>query len=305
MNDDNPQQTPVSLSIGALSRATGVPVETLRTWERRYGFPDPDRNDSGHRVYDAGIVERIRLVDRALQAGNRAANVVPLSEDDLRELLTVELLDSGPMTPRDPGHEYVEAWLTAAHEFDGPRLEHLLRDAWMELGPLRFLSERVSPFLFELGAAWAERRLAVAHEHFASERLRDFLTSHWRPLSDRASGPTVVCATLPGESHVLGLHMIALIFAVAGMRVVYIGADSPIDDIVMSAETQRAAAVAISVSVAANRFVSRQELAAIREALDDERELIVGGLGAPRGLPGVQPVESLQELADWAKRAAA
>ncbi len=39
------------VSIGGLSRATGVPIETLRTWELRYGFPKSVRKPSGHRLF--------------------------------------------------------------------------------------------------------------------------------------------------------------------------------------------------------------------------------------------------------------
>src|SRR5687768_4224959 len=54
------------LSIGALSRATGVPADTLRTWERRYGFPAAERTESGHRRYSLLTLERLRLMVRAL-----------------------------------------------------------------------------------------------------------------------------------------------------------------------------------------------------------------------------------------------
>lgn len=51
-----------TLSIGDLARATGVGEATLRAWERRYGFPTPRREPSGHRRYDPGDVERVRRV---------------------------------------------------------------------------------------------------------------------------------------------------------------------------------------------------------------------------------------------------
>ena len=53
------------VSIGALSRATGIPVETLRTWESRYGFPVPERRPSGHRLYPLAIVPRLRRIAEA------------------------------------------------------------------------------------------------------------------------------------------------------------------------------------------------------------------------------------------------
>ena len=75
------------LSIGALSRATGIPVETLRTWESRYGFPVPERRPSGHRVYPLSIAPRLRRIAEALARGHRAGQVVPASDADLRQLL--------------------------------------------------------------------------------------------------------------------------------------------------------------------------------------------------------------------------
>ena len=39
------------LSIGALARASYIPVTTLRTWERRYGYPVAERKPSGHPLH--------------------------------------------------------------------------------------------------------------------------------------------------------------------------------------------------------------------------------------------------------------
>ena len=75
------------LSIGALSAATGIPVETIRTWERRYGFPIAERKPSGHRVYPVSTIPRLRLIAAALARGHRAAEVVGTSEQTLAALL--------------------------------------------------------------------------------------------------------------------------------------------------------------------------------------------------------------------------
>ena len=79
---------PVSgpLSIGALSRATQIPVETLRTWERRYGSPVALRKPSGHRVYPAAIVDQLRRVARLLSQGHRAGEILGLSASGVRSL---------------------------------------------------------------------------------------------------------------------------------------------------------------------------------------------------------------------------
>src|SRR5688572_19689368 len=90
------------LTIGAIARATGIPVQTLRTWERRYGFPRPERTESGHRRYPLEVVERLRLMDRAIAQGHRASTVVGGELDALQALLalggpdTVSVPASGP-----------------------------------------------------------------------------------------------------------------------------------------------------------------------------------------------------------------
>src|SRR5215467_10179959 len=78
---------PQMFTIGALSRATGVPPDTLRTWERRYGFPKPERTDTGHRRYSQAAVERLQLVREALQLGHRAATVIHTDIEALRALV--------------------------------------------------------------------------------------------------------------------------------------------------------------------------------------------------------------------------
>ena len=78
-----------ALSIGALSRATRIPVETLRTWERRYGAPRPVRKPSGHRLYPAATVEHLRRVGRLLSQGHRPAELLGLSLRQLDSMLSL------------------------------------------------------------------------------------------------------------------------------------------------------------------------------------------------------------------------
>src|SRR5689334_9148925 len=74
-------------SIGALSRASGVPAETLRTWERRYGFPSAERTESGHRRSPPSTLDRLRLVVSAMALGHRPSNVLAADEATLRQWL--------------------------------------------------------------------------------------------------------------------------------------------------------------------------------------------------------------------------
>lgn len=64
------------LSIGDLARRTGLTPAALRAWETRYGFPRPQRLDSGHRRYDERYVALIRQVLRSKDAGVRLESAI-------------------------------------------------------------------------------------------------------------------------------------------------------------------------------------------------------------------------------------
>lgn len=297
--------TPPRLSIGAVSRAAGIPVPTLRTWERRYGFPVPERRPSGHRQYSSEVIEHLRLIASALDSGHRAAQVVPLPLDDLRSLLTVSAIarEGGDRAAAGgaPPPAALEDLLEAALAFQIGRLEAALEGRCEELGAIDFVDECLGPFLVALGIAWAEGRLPVANEHAASECIRVVLSRLWLPGRDRLVDDVVVHATLPDEGHDLGLHMSAVAFAEAGWRIMFLGSNTPVIDIAIAARESQARAVAISVSAASDPSASARALRSLRRVLPSEVALAVGGAGAPSGVPSVEHFTAVRSLHEWAK----
>ncbi len=296
-----------TLNIGALSMATGVPVETIRTWERRYGFPESQRNDAGHRIYDLDTIEHLRLITAILAQGYRPSQLEGRNTEELEALLektTGGEVESKSKTGAGEDKEeiclkWLEKWMRAVSELDRKRFEGYLRGDFSRMNALDFMNERVQPFLVELGEGWAEGRLSVLHEHFASECIRDFLVAAWRPLSDMARGPKVVLATFSGEQHCLGLHMAAMAVAIADGRVVFLGSNTPVEDIAAAAVQSESSAIALSISGYANAAASVSFLSRLRDLVDDDVELLVGGAGAPREISGVKSLGGLQELYDY------
>lgn len=287
----------IGISIGAVSRATGIPANTLRTWERRYDFPEPRRSDGGQRLYDPGTVEHLRLVSRALSQGHRPGQILNLDTDTLRELLGVTSTGHAA----GPAASIQDSWLDIVRHLDGETLDAAFQTSWTRLGAMRFLVERAVPFLREVGDAWMRGELAVYHEHFATEHLRSFLAGKWRPLTDRNMGPRAVLATMPGERHDVGLHMAAVALALAGWRPVFLGSDTPLGDIGSAAATADAAAVVIGLSACVQRADAIEELEQLRDTLSPGTLLVVGGAGAPRDLAGIDCVDSLPSFEAWAR----
>jgi methanogenic corrinoid protein MtbC1 len=290
------------LSIGSLAKATGVPVETLRTWEQRYGFPRAERKPSGHRVYALSNVARLRRIADAIARGHRAGAVVGATDADLDRLLsaTAPPPPAGRL-PVNPSPASVDDLLAAVAAFDGERVTAALWSDWGRLGPVGFLERTVAPLIARVGEEWEAGRMEIRHEHFLSERLGDVMRAIRLPLDLSAAGPMVICATLPGESHALGLQMAALLLSASGLRVLYLGTEIPPAELGRLAREMGARAVAISVSEAADGAAVKRHLTKLRETLPRTVQVLVGGRGVPAGRADVTTVDGFAALVRWAQ----
>jgi methanogenic corrinoid protein MtbC1 len=288
------------LSIGALARSTGIPVETLRTWESRYGFPLPERKPSGHRVYPVSSVARLRRIAAALGRGHRAGEVVGASEDDLTALLATASAGAPLQAVASHGASDLPALMRAVEGFEAERLTRVLLGEWARMGPIEFLKSRIAPLVHEVGEAWAKGRIEIRHEHFVSERVGDLLRSLRLPFEERARGGLVVLASLPGESHALGLQMAALVLSWAGCRVLFLGTEVPPAEIASLARDMNARAVALSFSEA-TRGRAAAGVRSLRTRLPRRMTLLVGGDGAPAPRRGIEVMRDLEQLEAWAR----
>ncbi len=300
------------LSIGALSRATGIPIETLRTWERRYGVPVPMRKPSGHRVYALAAVPRLRRVAEALARGHRPAEVVPISESALENLLASvstrparELRPlAEPALPEAVPGDLKELMHTVT-AFDSGALRRALEIRWLAQSSIPFLERTLTPFLHEIGRAWETGSLAVRHEHFASAHIGDFLRERRRPYEEQARGPRAAFLTLPDELHEIGLQMASLVFAMAGWQVLYLGPSTPIEQAASLARDARLGAMALSISPSYGANAASAGVRALRKTLPRTVPLLLGGAGAPgEAGRGVVPLADLAQLQAWTRQRA-
>jgi DNA-binding transcriptional MerR regulator len=284
--------------MGAVSRRTGIGEHTLRAWERRFGFPKPQRLASGHRRFSPDQVQHLLLIVKALDRGHRAGDVVPLALHELEELLR----DAGVFEEESATgftDEIVTEVFDATRRFDRDGLSGMLQRDASVLGTAAFLRDRVAPLLRAVGDAWTRGELEIRHEHFFSEVLEDQLRALRNPLQNSASGRFVVLATLPNEIHSLGLQMAALAIVASGRAVRVLGRQTPVEEIIAAAEAMDAAAVGLSVSIYSAGTETVGDIDQIRRALPDHIPVIVGGEGARllEDLPdGVRPAPTFDDL---------
>jgi DNA-binding transcriptional MerR regulator/methylmalonyl-CoA mutase cobalamin-binding subunit len=282
------------VSIGRLAEVTGISPERLRVWERRYGRPRPVRLESGHRRYPREEVLGMRRVAELLAHGQPVGEVLRLDDDELRRRHREGLRATD-------GFDGLDAWLDAARDYDAATLRGGLEAAARELDRLRFLDERVGPFLARIGSRWAQGALDVRHEHFSSRLVEEVLDG-LRATTPPGDGERVLLANLPGEEHGIGLKMLDLAVRELGLAPTFLGPDTPIDQIARATAELEAPWVGLSVSLASGGPVALRAVRELRHALPATSRLVVGGAGIPAGSRTPRDVHvfrRLTEFADW------
>lgn len=296
----DPEAVLAGSSIRVVTHRTGIAAGTLRMWERRYGFPKPARRPGGSRVYAEADVEKLKMVSRALEAGFRAGEVVPLPAADIARLLDAAEPDLASRAGTS-GDVSVDGLVDALADDDVALFNERLAHAATTLGPRQFVTDVAQPLAARVGELWAQGKLEVRHEHLASacltRRLHTLLDGFQR--SEGSQRPRVVLSTLPGETHVLPIDMVAVYVAASGGAAHVLGPDTPPTELAAAALAMGADVVGVSVSAAAKRDQAEADARALLAELPRKTELWIGGAGG-RGLlareRGVVHVQSFSEL---------
>ncbi|ACV37248.1 transcriptional regulator, MerR family [Candidatus Accumulibacter phosphatis] len=296
-----------AMTISTVERDTGLGKDTLRVWERRYGFPQPERDHNGERVYPAEQVERLRLMKRLIDQGYRPGKLCAASDEELARLCNA----SAPARDGEPGpsEDLIRQLIRLVKANDVPALRHALNQSMMRLGLQSFVMDVVARLNHAVGEAWMNGEFAVFEEHLYTEQMKALLRQAIGSLPQSGGRPRILLTTVPDEQHVLGLLMAEALLVLEGATCISLGTQTPLFDIQMAAVAHQADIVAVSFSAA---FPARQvgPLAnQLRELLPTHIELWVGGAGAHRApaspsgtllLPNLPA--ALDGLSDWRTR---
>ena len=268
-------------SIKAVSQATGLPVETLRAWERRYEVVRPMRDDAGRRTYSAADVARLRLLRSATELGHTISRLAHLSDDELAKLVAAS---GGQARKRARGSSFVARALDAADHTDPAGVEEALTASMALLPPNEVVHTVISPLVQEIGDRWHRGKLTVAQEHMVTDIVRRLVISVSRSYVRSDAGPLLVFATLAGERHELGLLNCSWLAAARRFRTHYLGSDCPAADVAAFALEVEARAVVVSMVMPQNAVPSIEQLQELVKQLRGRSEVWIGG-SAARDVP--------------------
>jgi hypothetical protein len=277
-----------TLPIRAVARLTGVSIDTLRAWERRYAAVVPARGPRG-RTYDLAQVSRLRNLDMLVRRGHAIGTVASLSDRQLARLLGVSKEPAPQPAPPTAGVD-LAASFDAVDRFDLPAIDAALSRSAALLVPRQFVCQVAMPLMREIGARWQAGSLKPAQEHLVSAIVRTVLGGLLRTASRPFRG-AIVIATPEGERHELGALGAAVLCASDGWDARYLGPDLPADDIAATARRSNAAAIVLGLTMNDSRRVLRR----VRQ-LVPELPLLVGGAAAGASSSRVAGVQTVTDL---------
>lgn len=280
---------PIGSTIRVVAARTGLTMETLRAWERRYGFPEPVRRaGSNRRLYSAEEVAKLEAIQGALRCGFRVGDVITMSLPEILRL--AEVPESGT---RAPLLDRLFEDLAQARPME---LERGLAKAALELGALRFVTELAYPLAIQVAAARRARTLSLYHERLIVELLVTVLRTLLAQPSAKLASPRVLLVTLPSEVNSLALQMVAVYLKARHAEPVFLGGPTPPDEVAQAARAFDASAIYLTLTESAAPVEALGELAEILACLESPCPIWLGG----KGLVGCSTLpKGVVRIASW------
>jgi DNA-binding transcriptional MerR regulator len=276
------RETTASYPIRAVSKLTGIGIDTLRAWERRHGAVTPIRDDRGRMYTDADIA-RLRLLRGAVEHGHSIGRLASLSDAELRRLVAPAAARALSETAPTRRTAIDTAALAAAlQKFDATAIDQQISRLASVLAPLELLGDVLMPALAQVGDDWHRGPARIAHEHLMSSTMRNILGSFLRLYARPDASPRLLFATLAGERHEIGTLGAAMLAASSGLGVAYLGPDLPALEIVESVRPAGAQVLVLGLTATSAAKARERELRTIVRDLPTEVELWAGGRGAAR-----------------------
>ncbi len=261
--------------IRAVSKLTGVSIDTLRAWERRYQAVTPARDARG-RLYSESDIARLRLLNQAVISGHGIGGIAALTDAELRHLARPLAAAPPASAPVAPAHADFSAALA---RFDSVAVDRELARLAAVLSPPDLVRSVVLPTLREVGAHWNRRRGGIAREHLMSAAMQHLLGSFLRLHAHPEAAVRLLFATPSGDRHEIGILGAAVLAASRGLGVSYLGADLPAAQIIEAVRAAGDASVLVLGLTLPGRLLAR-ELRTIVGDLPSTVELWAGGPGA-------------------------
>lgn len=283
--------------IAVVEQETGLSKDLLRKWEARYNYPVPARNKRGDRIYSRAQIARLRVIKRLLDQGYRPSHLLAMDEEALARLAA-----PAQPEPRDTAGSTTISELLELLKVHQPAALKAALTRQLQAGGLnQFVQDTMAPLTMAVGEAWSRDELRVFEEHLFSDIATAILRRALDACDSPDARPRILMTTLPGEMHALGLLMAACLFTLHGAHCIYLGTETPGEEIAQAVQAHRADCVALSFSSAFPVRQIRPALTSLRQQVAAGVQIVAGGAGVTRqkSLHGIRLLDDFGSIGSY------
>ena len=279
-------------NIQVVSNITGVSIHTLRAWEKRYATVNPERTDTGRRVYSEGDVKKLKTLKQLSTMGHSIGTIAKLSQDELDNLsekykeTAIQMgsndfkFDNNPQLAKDS----LKKLLFALSQNRLDIISHEIYNLKVRLSPKELALDIISPLMGRVGQYVDEDRLTIGQEHALSSIIKFHLGSfiYQAYEANNFSKNLAIIATPENDHHEFGILLASLLFTQYQKNFFYLGPHMPVNALIQAAQSIEANEIIIGTSVSSPQSDGinlTNYLEIIMNSVSPETKVIIGGPG--------------------------
>lgn len=269
-------------TIKDLENLSGIKAHTIRVWEQRYCFLNPQRSDTNIRYYSNEELQTLLNVALLNKYGFKISHIDKMSAEEISEKI-LSLSQTQAQQER-----VVNELIQHMTDLRMDEFEMVIDDYIRVKGIEKAITQILFPFLERIGILWLTNHINPAQEHLVSNLIRQKLIVGINEAKPVAQSSKTILLFLPeGEHHEMGLLFIHYLLKVRGVKVLYLGANIPLKDVVSVVELKNPDAVYSHLTSCCQNFNFDKFLLNLQNRLPKKRAVISGLLtqGYKKRLP--------------------
>jgi len=215
-----------AFTIKDLENLSGIKAHTIRIWEQRYTFLRPQRTGTNIRYYNNDELKTILNVALLNKYGFKISHIDKMNEVEMKD----RILSLSQVQAQQ--ERIINDLIQSMVDLDIESFESTLDNYIMARGIERSITQIIFPFLEKIGILWATNHVNPAQEHLVTNIIRQKLIVGIESVNTRMHVNKSILLFLPeGEHHELGLLFIYYLLRSRGVKVLYLGANVPLNDV--------------------------------------------------------------------------
>jgi DNA-binding transcriptional MerR regulator len=262
-----------AFTIKDLENLSGIKAHTIRIWEQRYSFLNPQRTDTNIRYYSNVELKTVLNIALLNKFGYKISHIDKMTPDEMKE----KILSLSQVQAQQ--ERIVNEMIHSMVDMKMDEFEAVLDNYILAKGIEKAITQIIFPFMERIGVLWQTNHINPAQEHLVTNIVRQKLIVGIESTNSHIKNDTSVLLFLPeGEHHELGILFMSYLLKSRGINTLYVGANIPIKDVEYVANIKKPNLLYTHLTSVAYNFNFEKFLINFQNRMPDFKLVISGSL---------------------------